>query len=170
MEANFDPCMAFTLPEEGGYVNDPDDAGGATNRGITLNTLRDYRGDPDLGVADIKALSEDEAKAIYHENYWPQCAALPSGVDLMVFDMGVNAGPGRAIMQLQGILQVALDGHIGPQTLAQVAKHLAHELVASLGLVQTSYYKGLTTFWKFGKGWLGRVDRRETAALKMATA
>ena len=38
MADRFDACLAFTLREEGGYVDDPADPGGATNMGITLAT------------------------------------------------------------------------------------------------------------------------------------
>jgi lysozyme family protein len=47
----FDACLAFTLAQEGGYVDDPDPKG-ATNLGITLATLQHWDHSPTLGPAD----------------------------------------------------------------------------------------------------------------------
>ena len=168
MEINFIPCVGFTFTQEGGFVDNPNDPGGATNLGITLNTLDDWE-NADLPVSAIRSLDRGLAEQIYHKNYWLKmsCGLLPAGVDLMVFDSGVNVGPGRAIEQLQDALMVDVDGDIGPQTLAAAARMSAHELIADMGLIEQHYYRGLKTFPVFGKGWLARVDRRTVAALTL---
>ncbi|MBV8336397.1 MAG: hypothetical protein JO358_13330 [Alphaproteobacteria bacterium] len=66
----FDICLAFTLREEGGYVDDPADPGGATNMGITLATYREWSDDPDLGAFQVKDLTLKTARAIYRALYW----------------------------------------------------------------------------------------------------
>jgi Glycosyl hydrolase 108 len=90
----FETCFAFTLRAEGGYVDDPADPGGPSNMGITLATLRQWSDDPDLGAAQVEDMRL--RAAIYRSLYWNplRADALPCGVDLMVFDMGVNAGTG----------------------------------------------------------------------------
>ena len=168
MEVNFGPCVDFTFTQEGGFVDNPDDPGGATNLGITLTTLDDWE-NADLPVSAIRSLQRPLAEQIYHEKYWKvmSCGLLPGGVDLMVFDSGINVGPGRAIEQLQDALMVTMDGVIGPMTLAAAAKANAHDLIADMGLIEQHYYRSLSRFPIFGKGWLARVDRRTVAALKL---
>ena len=168
MEVNFIPCVDFTFTQEGGFVDNPDDPGGATNLGITLTTLDDWE-NADLPVSAIRSLQRPLAEQIYHKNYWLKmsCGLLPGGVDLMVFDSGINIGPGRAIEQLQDALMVDVDGQIGPMTLAAAAKANAHDLIADMGLIEQHYYRSLSRFPIFGKGWLARVDRRTVAALKL---
>lgn len=171
----FSACLAFTLQQEGGYSDDPNDPGGATNYGITLATLRSYTGNQNLGPADIQNISMDTVRAIYQANYWNRmrCDALPTGVDLTVFDSGVNIGTGRSAEMLQtaaGLSGSEVDGAIGPQTLAAVAQVAPAALIANLAGQQRAYYQSLANFPIYGKGWLARVDRREAAANAMATA
>jgi lysozyme family protein len=86
----FDACLAFTLREEGGYVDDPADPGGATNMGITLATYRQWADNPALGPTQVQDMTARTARAIYRSLYWNplRADALPIGVDLSVFDMG----------------------------------------------------------------------------------
>jgi lysozyme family protein len=92
MEDRFESCLAFTLRQEGGYVDDPADPGGATNMGITLATYREWSDDPHLGDVQVRDMTLKTAGAIYRSLYWNQLRAdaLPPGVDLSVFDMGVT--------------------------------------------------------------------------------
>ena len=115
---NFQACLAFTLQQEGGFVDDPYDPGGATNMGITLATYREWF--PQATVADLRVIDSATVSEIYENDYWFASDAdqFASGVDLMMFDMAVNAGPARAAKLLQQCLGVAQDGRIGPITLA----------------------------------------------------
>ncbi len=111
MKANFDAALDFVLRQEGGWSDHPLDPGGATNRGITRATLAQVRGRP-VSKAELMALSLQETAAIYRRLYWDAaaCDALPSGVDLAVFDLAVNSGPRRALLLLQEALEVPGDG------------------------------------------------------------
>lgn len=96
MKSNFNKCCDLLLKDEGGYSNDPNDNGGATNLGITLVDYRKHinsRGTPN----DVKNLTVAQARAIYKTKYWDalDCDNLPSGVDYTCFDYGVNSGLGR---------------------------------------------------------------------------
>jgi lysozyme family protein len=96
--------------------------------------------------------------------------ALPPGVDLSVFDMGVNAGIWRSARLLQralGFTGEEVDGSIGPETLAAAAKCNARALVDDLAERQAAYYRGLAEFPIFGTGWLNRTEARRSAALAM---
>ena len=137
------------VAREGGFVNDPDDPGGATNFGVTIHTLRRLR--PGLRVSedDIRALTREDAVEIYVEHYFnrPRIAELPEPLWATVFDMYVNAGA-NAVRILQRLLNemgldVGVDGVIGPQTIA--ATHRAQDmapahLVDAYGIARRDYY------------------------------
>ena len=172
MADTFDSCVAFTLREEGGYVDNPADPGGATNMGVTLATLRDWSDDPNLGPAQVQAMTVRTARAIYRSLYWNplRADALPAGVDLSVFDMGVNAGTWRSARLLQralGFTGDEIDGCIGPETLGAAAKADPTTLVDDLAERQAAFYRSLAEFPIFGEGWLNRCRARKEAALAM---
>ncbi|WP_338664136.1 glycosyl hydrolase 108 family protein [Pararoseomonas sp. SCSIO 73927] len=168
-EDRFDACLDEVLRSEGGFVNHPADPGGATNMGITLRTLSEFR-DGKATEADVRALTRAEAREIYRARYWNpmRCAELPAGVDLMVFDFGVNAGTARSVRMLQRAVGVSADGSLGPITLAAVRACRDAELIGRLAEARTAYYRGLGTFPVFGRGWTRRVDAVRRAALGMA--
>jgi lysozyme family protein len=104
----YDVALARLLAHEGGYSNHPDDPGGPTKFGITIGDYRRYV-KADVTAADVRAISVDEAKAIYRRRYWDvqRCDELPAGVDYAVFDYGVNSGIGRSGKVLRRVLGLA---------------------------------------------------------------
>jgi lysozyme family protein len=116
------------VAREGGFVDDRDDPGGATNFGVTLATMQrlgiDLTGDGAVDRSDVKALTLEQATKIYIEHYFqrPGIGQLPEALRASVFDMMVNAG-NNAVKLLQRLLTdmgfaCASDGVIGPQTIA----------------------------------------------------
>ncbi|MFN3575957.1 MAG: holin-associated N-acetylmuramidase [Tabrizicola sp.] len=144
------------VAREGGFVNDPDDPGGATNHGVTIGTLRrlgiDVNRDTRIDVADVRALTRAQAVEIYLEHYFrrPGIAALPETIQASVFDMYVNAGA-NAVKILQRLLTdmgfpCDPDGAIGPQTIraAQMAWEAAPaHLADAYGIARRNYYYAL---------------------------
>ena len=144
------------IAREGGYVNDPDDPGGATKYGVTLATLRrlgvDLDGDGKVTAEDVKRLDRDRAEAIFIEHYFhgPQIDRLPAALQASVFDMYVNAGT-NAVKILQRLLTgmdeaVAVDGAIGPQTIAAAARAAGDAptlLADAYGIERRNYYYAL---------------------------
>lgn len=172
MTDNFDTCLDFTLKAEGGYSDNPADSGGPTNMGITLATYRQWSDNPNLGALQVRDMSERTARAIYRSLYWNplRADALPAGVDLSVFDMGVNAGiwaSARLLQRALGFTGEEVDGCVGPETLGAAAKCDARTLVNDLAERQTTYYETLSDFPTFGTGWLNRTKARRDAALAM---
>ena len=167
-EERFDRCLETVLRQEGGFVDHPRDPGGATNMGITLATLRAFR-DAEVTADDVRDLTRAEAREIYRARYWTpmRCADLPAGLDLMVFDFGVNAGPSRAVRLLQRVAGVSADGSIGPITLAAARAVPAGGLVEAMAEGRLDYYRGLDGFATFGRGWTARVEEVRRAALAM---
>ncbi len=116
------------VAREGGYVDDPDDPGGATKHGVTVHTMRrlglDLNGDGGVDAADVRRISAAQAEDIFIRHYYsdPGVGRLPQPLRASVFDMYVNAGA-NAVKILQRLLRqmgqnVAVDGVIGPQTAA----------------------------------------------------
>jgi lysozyme family protein len=141
------------VAREGGYVNDPDDPGGATNFGVTIHTMRrlglDLNGDGRIDPSDVRRLSADQAVEIFVDHYFhkPRIADLPESLHATVFDMQVNAGS-NAVRILQRLLRdmgfdIAVDGRIGPQTIkaafAAEGTGKGH-LTDAYGIARRNYY------------------------------
>lgn len=144
------------VAREGGYVNDPDDPGGATKYGVTIHTMRrlglDLTGDGHVTEADVRVLTRAHAVSIFVEHYFrrPKIDKLPVALHATVFDMYVNAGA-NAVKILQRLLgdmriEVSVDGAIGPQTInaAKQAMEAAPEHLAdAYGIARRNYYYDL---------------------------
>ena len=169
--ASFTAVIAVSLRFEGGFVDDPQDPGGATNWGITLEGLSEWRGKR-CTVADVKALSLDEATEIYNARYWLPMGGpdLPAGLDLTVFDFGINAGPGRSIPMLQRLVGQVADGRMGPKTIAaaQCAGSTLLTRINALAAVHEAYYHTLPGFAHDGRGWTARVNACQAASQALA--
>jgi lysozyme family protein len=169
MDRNFSRALNAVLDEEGGYVNHPNDPGGPTNMGVTIQSFRDFV-KPGGTVEDLKKLTRDQAGVVYRRRYWDEVmgTSLPDGLDAAMFDFAVNSGPGRAAKYLQRLLGVPEDGKIGPQTLAQVAVSDAVKLINGLCDDRLAFLKRLETWPTFGKGWAARIRRVRTLSLQLA--
>jgi lysozyme family protein len=172
MDNSFDACLEFTLGEEGGFSDNPSDPRLATNHGITLARLRRFLRDPGLGRDDVRHVPCATVRALYLADFWnrTRCDALPPGIDLMVFDHSVNAGPDRAGRALQlacGQKRADIDGAVGPDTMDRVALTDTLTLLDALTAMQRTSYRQMAAFGLFGEGWLARLDRRRTKALEL---
>lgn len=141
------------VAREGGFVDDPDDPGGATNFGVTIHTMQrlgiDLNADGQVDKTDVAALSREQAVEIYVEHYFtrPGIAQLPDVLQPSVFDMMVNAGS-NAVKLLQRLLTdmgfaCIPDGAIGPQTItaAQRAYEAAPAFLAdAYAIARRNYY------------------------------
>lgn len=153
-EARFDRCLPLILAEEGGNDDDPRDSGGRTSRGIIQREYDTWRTSRGLPTRDVWRAGDDEVRTIYHDEYWlPRCPKLHPGVDLSYFNIGVNAGLGRA----EQILMASIGG-----TDAETVDRFNDAVVA--------YYRGRPKFPIYGRGWLARSARIHTAAAKMVSA
>jgi len=159
MQSNYDKCLETILHHEGGYVNHPKDPGGETNLGVTKRVYEEFG-----GTKDMKDLTVEDVAPIYKQGYWDKLKGddLPGGLDLCVFDFGVNAGPGRAAKYLQTMIGTVADGGIGPNTLralsGYVEEHGIEKTIDNYQEARQKYYEQLSTFDTFGKGWTRRVN------------
>jgi uncharacterized protein (TIGR02594 family) len=173
----FDACLAHVLAMEGGWTDDPVDPGGPTNFGITLATYAAYthadvtaQTFPGL-KADLRAITPEMVRALYNERYWQPSKArqLPPPLGLMHFDAAVNHGVGGAARLLQRALDVPVDGDIGPETLAAAVRQPITVSLERYAGQRRTRYRSLGHFWRFGRGWLARVDATLNAATELAT-
>ena len=165
---NYVTCLEMILHHEGGYVNHPKDPGGETNLGVTKRVYEDFG-----GTKDMKDLVREDVEPIYKKNYWDRLKgdSLPTGLDLCVFDFGVNAGTGRSAKYLQRMIGTTADGGIGPNTLKCLDEYIEEngleDTIRNFQSARQEYYESLRTFETFGRGWTRRVDETTEAALDM---
>tara|TARA_R110000851_G_scaffold153136_1_gene295068 strand:- start:97 stop:609 length:513 start_codon:yes stop_codon:yes gene_type:complete len=168
MRQNFEQCMGWLLEHEGGYVNHPSDPGGETNLGVTRAVYEQYAGRQVMD-GEMEGLTHDDVYPIYKENYWDRVRGddLPSGVDWAVFDWGVNSGTSRAAKALQRIIGVEQDGGIGPMTLQAIAEMEPADIIEQMHHMRDGFYRSLSTFDTFGRGWIRRNDETKEQALAL---
>lgn len=119
---NFDKAFEFTVGIEGGFSDNPNDRGGPTKYGITIETLTKWRKKP-CTRADVWALDLSEAKEIYLAWYWNQHRLgeiTNTQVAMCIFDQVVNSNAFEVIQLIQRIVGVTADGFIGPKTIAEI--------------------------------------------------
>ena len=190
--AKVDILLPFILKWEGGFVNDPADAGGATNKGVTLTTWRnigyDKDGDGDIDVQDLKLLSSADVRdRVLKPHYWDRWKA-----DLIQSQKVANIlvdwvwGSGKhGIVIPQRLLGVADDGIFGDKTLSAVNFADPDQLFDAIFQARVDFFNEITeasireyekkigrkakeaelmkyTNKRFLKGWLNRLDDIKT--------
>lgn len=152
LDIYFCRCIPVLLEIEGAYVNDPRDPGGETKWGITK---RSY---PHL---DIKSLTAHEAAQIYYDDFWNKagCREMDFPLAGFVFIDAVNMGVIPAIKLLQQVLNVSIDGVVGPQTI-QASKLFPLHAHYKYLQVLLDHYRKLKGWPIYGKGWTNRLLRQ----------
>lgn len=146
---HFDRALPIILKFEGGYVNNPADTGGATNRGVTQRVYHAYRDSVGLPRQDVRRIAEHEVADIYENRYWVPvgCDKLNYTEALVCFDSAVNHGVGRAKRLVR---------EVGTDPLALIARRerFYHAIVAARPEAKV-----------FLRGWMNRMKhlRHEVA-------
>lgn len=168
MKNNWQTSFDLMLASEGGYANHPSDPGGMTNLGVTKRVWEEWVG-RESNEKEMRSLTKEMVEPLYKRKFWDACRCddLPTGIDYLVFDMAVNAGVGRSAKLLQHCVGVSVDGAIGPITITAVKSKDPEELVEKFSEARELFYRGLTTFDVFGKGWLNRVEASKIKASSM---
>lgn len=172
--ADLEPAIKYLVSLEGGYVNDPDDRGGATKFGVSLNFYKQNI-DKYADEQDIQALTREDAESIYREWFW-----YPSGVEALdskdlanrVFALAVNAGIKPAVRVLQRAVnqsgyKLEVDGFFGPKTANAANSIDERQLLPDFRLAALGFYLELlgleikrvrhTQFDSFSEGWIRRA-------------
>lgn len=155
----FERAMKILAVHEGGYVNHPDDPGGATNKGVTQATYDSYRLRRGLALKSVRHIGDDEVYEIYRRQYWDSIHAddLPEGVAYCVFDASVNSGPARAAKWLQVEVGAQVDGIVGNETLGLVEAQNRGVLIDRFCDRRLAFMRRLRHWKTFKNGWSKRV-------------
>lgn len=169
--ANPNVLIPFVLRYEGGFVNDPKDRGGATNKGITLNTFRSVYGRT-KSVADLKKLTNEQWRHIFKTLYWDKCNAdmiKDQSIANMLVDFAWHSGVTTAVKKLQKIVGVTSDGICGVQTIGAINSKYATETFNLLKAARMKYLQSIVknkpSQTRFMKGWTKRVNAIEYGKL-----
>ncbi len=168
MKKSFKNALKHVLVHEGGWANHPKDPGGATMKGVTLNTYRRHYGSSKT-KQDLRNIPDNELAEIYRSGYWDKCHCddLPKGLDYAVFDAAVNSGPGRSAKWLQAAVGAKQDGGIGPKTLAKVGEHDSVKVTDDICDLRLTFLHSLDNWATFGRGWNRRVEGVRSTAITM---
>lgn len=159
--------VRFILKWEGGYVDDKDDAGGATMKGVTLKTYRKYFGN-DRTKDDLRKITMDEWDYIFTKCYWnkAKCYRIKNDrIAMLVADMVWMSGLYLSIKNIQKCLGCVADGIIGPKTLESINNNDPTYVFETLFEMRKQWLyriaeKGNNR--KFLKGWLNRLNALRT--------
>lgn len=167
--ANVDKLLPYILKWEGGYVNDPDDAGGVTNKGVTISTWRsvgyDKDGDGDIDIDDLKLLTDADVRdRVLKPHYWDRWKAdgiRSQSVANILVDWVWGSGA-YGIKIPQRLLGVAIDGIVGPRTVAAINARDPHRLFEMIKEERRAYIDRICinrpANRKFRRGWLNRLE------------
>jgi lysozyme family protein len=168
MKDNFERCLKLVLVHEGGWSDHPRDPGGATMKGVTLSTFRDFYGAHQTAET-LRRITDAQISTIYRAGYWDPCRCnkLPLGVDFAVFDAAVNSGVRRASRWLQDSVLADVDGWIGPQTLSYTQGLDPVGVIERICDTRLAFLQRLATWPTFGRGWGRRVSETRRDAIVM---
>ena len=172
----FERALAVVLALEGGLADDAGDPGGLTKFGISLRFAGslgfDADGDGRTTGEDIRALTRDQAAALYGEHFWRplRCADMPAGLALIVFDGGVNQGRRAIARLLQRAAGAVDDGIVGAGTLRAVGAWHSRpdDLIDEIAARRARRYAQTRNFERYGLGWMRRLMRVHGEARSLA--
>lgn len=165
--ANSSKLVPFILQWEGGFVNDPDDLGGATNKGITIGAFTEYKkrkGQKAPTVDDLKNISSAEWHDVFKSLYWDRWKAdeIKSQAVANILVDWVWASGSHGIKRPQRLLGVNADGIVGKQTVAAVNAMDAATLFKMIKDDRAKFIdeicKARPKNEKYRKGWMNRIN------------
>jgi lysozyme family protein len=162
--ARAEKLIPFILKWEGGYVNDPLDKGGATNKGITIGTYRHFYG-KDKGIEDLKTMSQAQWEKIFMAGYWQPFMAThikSQGIANICVDWAWASGATTAIRNVQKVLGVTIDGIVGDETLTAINRADSKELFERIKTARIDFVEAIVkrtpSQKRFIKGWINRIN------------
>lgn len=166
MPDQFEKALSLLLKQEGGFSNDPHDPGGMTNLGVTEVNWIMWK-QREVTEDEMRSLTPEAVAPFYRVRYWNplRCDDLPAGLDVLVFDFGVNAGCKQSARTLQRCVGTTPDGAVGPLTIRAAKEKDLRELIEKFSQAREEFYRSLPLFPRYGKGWLNRTQNVKLAAI-----
>lgn len=162
--ANPKLLMPLILKWEGGYANHPNDKGGCTMKGVTINTYKSFYGQ-NKTCSDLKNITDEQWLKIFKDGYWDVCKGDEienQSIANIIIDWAWNSGPKTAIKKIQQIVGVEDDGKMGPITLSKINSFNVEELFKLIYIARTNFYinicKKNASQKVFLKGWMNRLE------------
>jgi len=182
--AKFEEAIETVLKHEGGFVNNPNDPGGATNFGISARFLNissldkslkkgiDFNRDNYINAHEIKKLPKEAAIVIYKRCWWDKYRygeIRDQDLATKVFDISVNIGPYQANTLFQESINsninnypIKVDGIIGSKTINAANIIDPKKLLIKYKDLTCDFYRALCRedekLRGFLKGWLNRAN------------
>lgn len=154
--------MPFILKWEGGFVNDPYDRGGATNKGVTIGTFQSFY--PGKTVDDLKRITDDQWLTIFKSGYWNPWQAdqiKNQAIANILVDWAWASGARTAIRKVQELLGVSVDGLVGNETLSAINGQDAEELFDRIKVARYDFVDAIVkrdpSQKRFITGWKNRI-------------
>lgn len=162
--ADYTKLVPIIKKWEGGFVNDPDDSGGATNKGVTLATFRSFYGSSKT-INDLKAMTDAQWLHIFLNGYWNKCQASSinnQAIANIFVDWAWASGPVTAIKKVQGLVGTDVDGIVGFKTLAAINGANQEQLFNKIKAARIKFVEDLVKSRpkdkKFLSGWKNRIN------------
>lgn len=151
---DFESAFTALIGNEGGYVDNPKDPGGATRYGVTQRVARKHG-----YMGDMRELPLETARAIAKAEYWTPagCDKLEAHVAFQVFDGAYNSGVAQSVKWLQAAVGATMDGRFGPQTQAMAAAKDPDDVCLMYDAARLLFLASLPTWPTFGRGWARRI-------------
>lgn len=158
----FDLAFERVIGHEGGFQKMHDDRGNWTTGIVGEGELKGTK----YGISaisypkhDIENLTLEQAKVIYYSRYWLPLkpAVFSPAMQYQMFDAAVNHGIRNTVKMLQRSVDTVVDGYIGGNTIAAMAKIDSIQLPVLFNAERIEFYTQIHTFDKYGKGWMNRI-------------
>jgi len=165
-KSNLDKALKQTLEFEGGYVNNPKDPGGETNKGITRRTYENWlkKNKKPYNRVNMRSIPEKDVKGVYKDEFWAKIKGdqLPYSVAQQLFDFSVNSGTGRAVKVVQRIVGARQTGIMDSNTVQLISnfvkKNGEQRLATEILNNRKNFLSGIKNK-TFQKGWMSRVEK-----------
>jgi lysozyme family protein len=172
--ATFETALQKVLKNEGGYVNDPDDPGGETYKGVARKVFSKWDGWEIIdsmkheGTFPANLDKNDSLQEMisdfYRINFWNKVKGddiTNENVAFAIFDFGVNAGVKTSVSIAQKVVDAKADGIFGSQTLKLINGHDPEMFLASFTLAKIARYISIVqkrpSSKKYFYGWVCRA-------------